>query len=94
MRSTATDAMPSSEAVEAAALNETSSATAPSSADLNLAQAIDRGTLSPDEAQAQLLEQVLCTQLPENATETQIAQLRADLQTMLADDPLIRDLLT
>jgi hypothetical protein len=50
--------------------------------------------MGPAEARARLLEEVLERQIPEGVGEAEAAQIRAELEGLLAEDPTLSDLLT
>ncbi len=61
--------------------------------DADIALALERGNLSPAEAQRALIEQVVERQLPEGASPAERANMRAELEAVLAGDPTLAHLL-
>ncbi len=51
------------------------------------------GAISPAQAQARLIEQVVASQLPEGADPVTLDAVREEVTALLADDPLIAALL-
>lgn len=64
-----------------------------SEADLALAQALSTGAVDPASARAQLIEEVVRGQLPEDASPELIERVRGEVEALLADDPTLAALL-
>ena len=58
-----------------------------------VAAALDAGRIDAEQARAALIEQAIAEQLGPGADPALVAELRADLQAALADDPTIAALL-
>ncbi|MEM6290265.1 MAG: hypothetical protein AAGA54_03340 [Myxococcota bacterium] len=58
-----------------------------------LTEALASGAISPVEAKAQLIDQVVASQLPADADPAVIEAVRAQVGDLLADDPTIARLL-
>lgn len=58
-----------------------------------IAQSISSGAIDASAAQSQLIEAVVASQLPENATAELAAAVRSEVEAMLAGNPLLADLL-
>ena len=88
----AADPSPATQAAEPSAdLGETDPTVTPS--DGEIAEALASGTMSPEQARTRLLEEALERQLPEGVGEAEAARMRANLEQLLANDPMIDDLL-
>ena len=58
-----------------------------------LTEALASGAISPVEAKAQLIDQVVASQLPADADPAVIEAVRAQVSDLLADDPTLARLL-
>ncbi len=58
-----------------------------------VAAALGAGTIDSAQAKAQLIDQALRSQLPPGADPATVAALRAQVEALLANDPVLEDLL-
>lgn len=58
-----------------------------------IASALSRGTLDPQSARAQLIDQAVQAQLPPDAAPETVAAIRAEVEAMVAGDPVLEQLL-
>lgn len=58
-----------------------------------IASALGRGALDPQSARAQLIDQAVRAQLPPDAAPETIAAIRAEVEAMMAGDPVLEHLL-
>lgn len=59
-----------------------------------IAQALATGAIDASEAKAQLIDEVVRTQLPAGADPALVAEVRAEVEALLAADPILEKLLT
>lgn len=64
-----------------------------STSDIELAQALSTGAVSVEQARERLINEVVGTQLPADASPELVEQVRAEVEAMLADDPTLAALL-
>jgi len=81
-------------ATEASAVDAASETTATEIADPSaIAESLASGAIDAATAQAQLIDSVVATQLPENASVELVASVRAEVEAMLVGSPLLAALL-
>ena len=85
-----TEAVSGADSVEAVDSTEAVSAAGPTDA---LAEALAAGSIDPQTARAQLIDQVVRAQLPENAPAELVEDVRADVEALLVGDPTLQRLL-
>ena len=61
--------------------------------DAQVAAAVRSGRITPAQAQAQIIEQVVGEQLPPNASPEFVEQVRAEVEALLEGDPVLEELL-
>jgi len=58
-----------------------------------IASALASGSLDPQTARAQLIDHAVRSQLPPDASPATVAAIRAEVEALLQDDPLLEQLL-
>ena len=79
---------------EAAAATEATSAVAtPTSPDLSIAESLRTGAITPEQAQSQIIDEVVRNQLGPDAPAELYEQVRAEVEALLVGDPALEALL-
>jgi hypothetical protein len=58
-----------------------------------IASALASGAIDPETARAQLIDQAVRSQLPHDASPATVAAIRAEVEALLRNDPLLEQLL-
>jgi hypothetical protein len=86
-------AAPAAEVGEASAPAATAATGAIEGSDVALAEALRAGSIDAAQAQALLVDQVVRAQLGPDASPELVERVRAEIEQLLADDPVLADLL-
>lgn len=86
-------AQAASEVDSTAAAAAADAATGVGGPDLAIAEALSTGSVDPAQARDQLVDQVVRSQLPEDASPELIERVRSEVEALLADDPTLGALL-